>query len=75
MYIDMTFENYGSFNVTLESTKGSRVTFSDKNGMRDCIDFIKHHMYDPRIDKAYIIDSETGEIVAIVDKGKGKDNG
>lgn len=70
MYIDMTFENYGSFNVILKSTKGSTVTFSDKNGMKDCIDFIKYHMRDMRIAMGYIIDSETGELVATIERSK-----
>lgn len=70
MYIDMTFENYGSFNVTLVSNNGSTVTFSDKNGMKDCMDFIKYHMRDIRIAMGYITDSETGEIVATIERNK-----
>ena len=68
MCFDITFENYGSFNVTLVSTEGSTVTFSDKNGMKDCVDFIKYHMRDTRIAMGHITDAETGEVVATIER-------
>ena len=64
-YLDIAFENYGSFCVTLSSTNGSTVTFSPW-GLNDCIVFIEQQMKDERIERAFITDSETGEIVAIV---------
>ena len=69
MCFDITFENYGSFNVTLSSTEGSTVTFSDNNNLRDCTDFIKYHLeHDKRIISGCITDSETGEIVATIER-------
>ncbi len=68
-YLDIAFENYGTFYVTFVSTHGSTVTFSGKNGMKDCIEFIEYHMnHDTRIAIAYICDSETGEIVATIER-------
>lgn len=66
----ITFENYGKFYLALEYVDGTELTYvGETSTLKECVDFIENRMAeDLTVIKAYLVDANTGEIVATIER-------